>query len=115
VPQQLDQPLSSVYKLDFYRMRQLNNIAGSAAVPGSEDGGCVVVPIKTNGGECEWQVVSNDEWLTFKTETEIADHDSGTGDGQISILIDPSFRGARRNGSISLTCNEHSITLIVEQ
>jgi hypothetical protein len=76
-----------------------------------EGGGCVMVPIKANGTECEWSVTSNNDWLTFAK-----DIDTGTGDGRVNVLMAalPSNVYARE-GSLSLLCNGKTTTIKVRQ
>jgi Putative binding domain, N-terminal len=75
------------------------------------NGGCVMLPIKTNGTECEWEVASNDDWLTLAEDT-----DTGTGDGGVNILIAAMPSGSyEREGSLSLSYNSKTTTIRVRQ
>jgi hypothetical protein len=74
-------------------------------------GGCVMVPIKTNGTECKWSVTSNNDWLTFAKNT-----DTGTGDGRVNVLISAlSSNNYEREGSFSLLCNGKTTIIKVRQ
>jgi len=81
--------------------------------PEAEFGGCVMLPIKTNGTECEWEVTSNDEWLTLAKDTE-----EGTGDGRVDVLFEPlpTYEGVYdREGTLTLSCNGRTTTIKVRQ
>jgi hypothetical protein len=81
--------------------------------PEAEFGGCVMLPIKTNGTECEWEVTSNDEWLTLAKDTE-----KGTGDGRVDVLFEPlqpSEGVYDREGTLTLSCNGRTTTIKVRQ
>lgn len=78
-----------------------------------ENGGCVMVPIKTNGSECGWSVTSDSEWLTLAEGTN-----TGTGDGRVNVLFDPLdfYNGVfSREGNLTLSCNGRTTTIKVRQ
>lgn len=76
-----------------------------------ENGGCVMLPIKTNGTECEWSISSDSQWLTIAEGT-----DTGTGDGRVNLLFDPLdfYNGVfNREGNLTLSCNGRTTTIKV--
>lgn len=102
-------PSTAGFGNDYYTISYYGLYFGYPNDPAT--GGCVMVPIKTNGTECKWSVTSNNDWLTFAKDT-----DTGTGDGRVNVLIAalPSNVYARE-GSLSLSCNGKTTTIKVRQ